>query len=172
MEHHEILHTLAEVATAFAGFTGIVVILGRRSIGEWRTNEKSVVSVLLASSLGVVLFAFVPELGRAAQLSPAAAWRVSTFLFASYHLIVVLSSLVAIRRSLARGEMLPFPRSLLIPLFTAGFSLIAVQYLTAIDLLGAWLFFFYLLGMLWLLCIATLCFTNLLLEAASPKAAA
>ena len=172
MERHEVLHTLAEVATAFAGFTGIVVILGRRSIGEWRSNEMTVVSVLLASSLGVVLFAFVPDLGRAAQLSPSATWRVSAFLFASYHLIVILASLVAIRRALARGDTLPYPNPLLVPLFTAGLSLIAAQYLTAMGLLGAWLFFFYLLGMLWLLCIATLCFTTLLLEAASPKTAA
>ncbi len=107
MERYEILHTLAEVATAFAGFTGIVVVLGRRSIGEWRSNEKTIVSVLLASSLGVVLFAFVPDLGSAAQLSPSTTWRVSAFLFASYHLVVILASLVAIRRALARGETLP-----------------------------------------------------------------
>ncbi len=171
MERHEILHTLAEVATAFAGFTGIVVVLGRRSIGEWRSNEKTIVSVLLASSLGVVLFAFVPDLGSAAQLSPSTTWRVSAFLFASYHLVVILASIVAIRRALARGEMLPIPKSLLLPVFTAGFSVIAAQYLTAMGLLGAWLFFFYLLGLLWLLCIATLMFTVLLLEAVSPRPA-
>ncbi len=172
MERHEILHTLAEVATAFAGFTGIVVVLGRRSIGEWRSNEKTIVSVLLASSLGVALFAFVPDLGSAAQLSPSTTWRVSAFLFASYHLVVILASIVAIRRALARGETLPIPKSLLLPVYTAGFSVVAAQYLTAMGLLGAWLFFFYLLGLLWLLCIATLSFTILLLEAASPKPAA
>ena len=172
MERHEILHTLAEVATAFAGFTGIVVVLGRRSIGEWRSAEKIIVSVLLASSLGVVLFAFVPDLGSAAQLSPSTTWRVSTFLFASYHSVVILASLVGIKRALASGEALPIPKPLLLPVFTAGFSLIASQYLTAMGLLGAWLFFFYLLGMLWLLCIATLSFTVLLLEAVSSKPAA
>ena len=172
MEHHEILHTLAEVATAFAGFTGIVVVLGRRSFGEWRSHEKTIVSVLLASSLGVVLFAFMPDLGSAAQISPSTTWRVSAFLFASYHLVVILASIIAIRRALARGETVPIPKPLLLPVFTAGFSVIAAQYVTAMGLLGAWLFFFYLLGLLWLLCVATACFTILLLEAASPKLAA
>jgi hypothetical protein len=146
-----------------------VVVLGRRSFGEWRSLEKTIVSVLLASSLGVVLFAFMPDLGSAAQLSPSTTWRVSAFLFASYHLVIVLASIVAIRRMLARGEPVPIPKSLLLPVFTAGFSVIAAQYATAMGLLGAWLFFFYLLGLLWFLCIATLCFTVLLLEAASPK---
>ena len=148
------------------------MVLGRRSFEEWRSHEKTIVSDLLASSLGVVFFAFVPDLVSAAQLSPSTTWRVSAFLFASYHLVVILASIVAIRRGLARGEPVPIPKSLLLPVFTAGFSVIAAQYVTAMGLLGAWVFFFYLLGMLWLLCIATLSFTILLLEAASPKPAA
>ena len=148
------------------------MVLGRRSFEEWRSHEKTIVSDLLASSLGVVLFAFVPDLVSAAQLSPSTTWRVSAFLFASYHLVVILASLVAIRRSLARAETLLYPKFLHLLVFPAGFSLIAAQYLTAMGLLGAWLVFFYLLGLLWLLCIATLCFTTLLLEASSPKSAA
>ena len=57
-------------------------------------------------------------------------------------------------------------------MFTAGVSLIVAQYFTAMGFLGEWLFFLYLLGLLWLLGVATLCFTFLLLEAASPKPAA
>ena len=80
MEHHDILRTLAEVATAFAGFTGIVVVLGGRTREKWRANETTALLVLLASSLGVVFFGFVPDLVRAAHLEPSEAWRISTFL--------------------------------------------------------------------------------------------
>ena len=89
MEHHDILRTLAEVATAFAGFTGIVVVIGGRARGNLIA-----LLVILASSLGVVFFGFVPDLALAAHLEPSQAWRLSTFLFATYHLVVIFSSLL------------------------------------------------------------------------------
>ena len=45
-------------------------------------------------------------------------------------------------------------------------------FLTAAGFLGPWLFFFYLLGLLWLLGIATLLFAILLFEAVSSEPAA
>ncbi len=69
------------------------MVLGRRSVGVWRRNDKSALSFLLVTSLGVVLFGFVPDLGNAAQLSSSTAWRVSAFLFASYHVVVILVGL-------------------------------------------------------------------------------
>ncbi len=148
------------------------MVLGHRSLGEWRPNDKTAVLILLTSSLGVVLFGFVPDLGAAARLAPSTAWRVSTSLFASYHLVVILASLGALRRSFARGETLLGPKPLRAPLFAGGISIIVGQYLTAAGYLVPWLFFFYLLGMLWLLGIATVMFAVLLLEASSSKPAA
>ena len=56
LEHHDILRTLSEVAAAFAGFTGIIMVLGSRAHGEWRSTDITAVSVLLACSLGVVFY--------------------------------------------------------------------------------------------------------------------
>jgi hypothetical protein len=149
-----------------------VVVLGRRSVGEWHSSDKTAVSFLLVSSLGVVLFSFVPDLGNAAQLSSSTAWRVSAFLFASYHVVVILVGLRSRRKQLARGETPLGPKPLRVPVFAGGFSIVAAQYLTAAGFLGPWLFFFYLLGLLWLLGIATIIFAVLLSEAVSSEPAA
>ncbi len=173
MEHHDILRTLAEVATAFAGFTGIVVVLGGRARGNWRTNDTIALLTLLAASLGVVFFGFVPDLALAAHLEPSQAWRLSTFLFATYHLVVILSSLLGRKQALARGEVHRLPRAIVPVTLTGGLSIILAQFLTAAGLASSWLFFFYLLGLLWMLAIATLVFAVLLLDtlSLSPRGA-
>jgi len=172
LEHHDILRTLSEVATAFAGFTGIVVVLGGRASGEWRSNDTTVVVILLACSLGVVFFGFVPDLARAAHLEPTQAWRVSTFLFATYHLAVILGSIRGRKRARDRGEPHFGSRSILPVVFSLGFSIVLAQFFTAVGFLSSWLFFFYLLGLLWLLLMATYVFAVLLLETVSSRPAA
>ncbi len=172
MEHHDILRTLSEVATAFAGFTGIVVVLGGRARGEWRTNDTTAVIVLLAASLGVVFFGFVPDLARAAHLEPSQAWRVSTFLFATYHLLLILGSLRDSNRALARGEPRFGPKRMAPVTIAVVTPIILAQFLTAAGLFPSWLFFFYLLGLLWLLLMATYVFGVLLLEFVSSRPAA
>jgi hypothetical protein len=54
LEHQATLHALAEVATAFAGFAGIVIVLGGRSGGTWKPGDVPLLVGLLACSLGVV----------------------------------------------------------------------------------------------------------------------
>ena len=171
MADHDVLRTLAEVATAFAGFTGIVVVLGGRSRESWQPNDTISISVLLASSLGVVFFGFVPDLAMAAHLEPSQAWRVSCFLFASYHLIVIVGSLWGLRQAHARGDpgLLPGP---ITPLFVAGgFSIVGGQLLAAAGFAESWVFFFYLLGLLWLLAVATVAFARLLMHTIRSKPA-
>jgi len=169
VQHLDTLHTLAEVAAAFAGFTGIVVVLGRGSIAEWRSVDKATVSLLLASSLGVVFFGFLPDVTVAAHLSPSSAWRVSAFLFASYQLVVFLSAIRAHRRGLALGEISSSQHLSRLPALFGGPLVIGAMFISAAGLLEPWLFLSYLLGMLWLLGMAALMFAILLLEAASSK---
>ncbi len=169
VQHLDTLHTLAEVAAAFAGFTGIVVVLGRGSIAEWRSVDKATVSLLLASSLGVVFFGFLPDVTVAAHLSPSSGWRVSAFLFASYQLVVLLGAIRSHRRGLALGEISRSQHLSRLPAILGGPLVIGAMFISAAGLLEPWLFLSYLLGMLWLLGMATLMFAILLLEAASSK---
>ena len=168
MEHHNILRTLAAVETAFAGFTGVVVVLGGRDRG-WRTMQTTAVITLLAASLGVVFFGFLPDLVLAAHLEPAQAWRVSIFLFATYHLVVMLGSWRGRKRALSDGESHFGPPRLGPVAYTGGVSIVLAQFLVAGGLMSSWLFFFYLLGLLWMLAIATFLFAILLMETISPR---
>jgi hypothetical protein len=86
--------------------------------------------------------------------------------------VVILVGLRSRRKQLARGETPLGPKLLRVPVFAGGFSIVAAQYLTAAGFLGPWLFFFYLLGLLWLLGIATIIFAVLLFEAVSSEPAA
>jgi hypothetical protein len=121
------------------------------------------VIVLLACSLGVVFLGFMPDLALAAHLEPSHAWRASIFFFATYHLVVILGSLWALTRARARGEPEIAPRPLMTVSVAGGLFVTLGQFLTAAGILAPWLFFFYLLGLLWLLGIATVLFAILLL---------
>jgi len=167
LEHHDVLRTLAEVATAFAGFTGIVVVLGRRSEDSWDVRDKAALALLLTSSLGVVFFAFAPDLSLAANLEAPLAWRVSSFAFATYHLSIIVGGLLARRANLARGERPLAPKPVEFAQFAGGFAIVLGQFLAALGFIPTWLFFLYLLSMLWLLAIATFAFAYLLLAAVS-----
>ena len=167
MEHSSVLQTLAEVATAFAGFTGIVVALAGRARKDWQSNHITAIAVLLASSLGVVFFAFVPDLLRAARFETDPAWRIATLLFATYHVVVIVVAFRARGRAASGGEMDLIPRRSVPLSLVGGVSIVVGQILTGAGFLQPWLFFFYLLGLLWMLAIATFLFAVLLLDTKS-----
>ena len=168
MEHHEILHALSEVATAFAGFAGIVIVLGGRARGAWQPGDTPILIGLLACSLGVVFFGFVPDLVQAAHLDSARTWQVSAFLFASYHLAVVLIQYRS-RRSVIAGDAPLFGSRPLVGVHYIGLCLIAALLVTAAGFLSSWLFFFYLLNLLWLLLMSAYAFGIFLVEAVSSR---
>jgi hypothetical protein len=90
LDQLENLRTIAEVATTFAGFTGIVVVLGHRSSGAWSASERSTIRILLETSIGTVLFALLPPIILESFSSPFTGWRVSAGLFTAYHLAIVV----------------------------------------------------------------------------------
>ena len=74
MSEAENLHIVAEIGIALAGFSGVVVALGHRS---GRAGGIERLWLLLAQALGAVIFAFVPLLLEAAGLGASANWRVT-----------------------------------------------------------------------------------------------
>ena len=40
MEHSDVLLTITEVSVAFAGFSGIVAVFGRRDPGRWPLGDR------------------------------------------------------------------------------------------------------------------------------------
>jgi hypothetical protein len=164
LEHHEVLRTLSEIARAFTGFSEIVAVLKGRSVSETKNSEHTGIAILLATSLGVVLFGFVPALLNAAFNSPPLAWRVSILLFATFHVAILIANARSIIRILRAGDRIRSDPRSIIPLFACGFLISGFQVATAVGLFEGWLFFGYLLGMIWLLGIATLMFCSLLFD--------
>jgi hypothetical protein len=81
MNEADTLQTFAEVGVALTGFTGIVVVFGSRSHGDWSPVELANLYDLLWASLNVVFFAFLPLI-MVAVMTADAMWRVLSGVFA------------------------------------------------------------------------------------------
>ncbi len=78
MQHSELLSTMAEVSIVFAGFTGVVGMLGFRSDDQRVHGQLYQVGAMTGYSLMAALFSLVPLLLSAVGLSDAAVWRSSS----------------------------------------------------------------------------------------------
>lgn len=73
-----VLSSAIETGVAIAGFSGIVVVLGRRELGEWSPIERVRLRSLLGASFAAVSFSFFPFVLFSAGLSPQATWRLGS----------------------------------------------------------------------------------------------
>ncbi len=64
------LELLAEVPIALAGFSGVVLILGRRSTGRLSGLDKRRLGFLLETTLGVFFLSLMPLVANAATIPP------------------------------------------------------------------------------------------------------
>jgi hypothetical protein len=83
MEAEGILTTLAEVAIAIAGFSGIVVAFQNRAV-DWSEMDKLRFSALLQLSFGCVFFSLVPIVLYLMNPSEPFVWRWSSGLWLVY----------------------------------------------------------------------------------------
>lgn len=82
MEPTDVLGTVAEIAVAFAGFSGLVATLGRREQGALFTEDRVRLAVLLGASLSTTAFALLParaEDPEVIERASAAALKFSTY---------------------------------------------------------------------------------------------
>ncbi|MFQ5515565.1 MAG: hypothetical protein ACE5FG_14205 [Myxococcota bacterium] len=84
VDESDVLHTLAEVSVAFAGFSGVVAVFGRRDPTTWSFADRLRFTTLIESSLIALLFCVLPSCLFALHLSEEAAWRTLSGLFAAY----------------------------------------------------------------------------------------
>src|SRR5262245_40678494 len=120
--------TIAQVAATFAGFSGVVIVLGRRGHGAW---QRFVIKFILLTALGVLFFSFVPDVVAAAHIGDTGSWRVAMALFASYHLAVIGWVFAEERRARILPEFqqrLPRSRA---PLVAGGSVVILFQFAEA-----------------------------------------
>ncbi len=78
MELQDALTTVAEIAIAIAGFSGVAAVLGRRSDGEWAPLDVLRLRVLLLTSFAIVILCFLPIILISASIAPKMAWTLSS----------------------------------------------------------------------------------------------
>ena len=89
MDVVELLIGIAEIATALAGFTGVVVAFGSRSEGTWHPGDRLRLGFLLEASLTAGGFALLALLLIASLDDQTLSWQLlsaSWFIFMSYSL--------------------------------------------------------------------------------------
>ena len=148
----DLLTVMAEVGIALTGFTGLVVVLGRRARGDWTTAERTQLTILLQTSLAAVFFALLPLLTPRLPFPETAVWRaLAGILSIACSAMTVSNWLPIIAASKA------FPRSwrLLTYLSTViMLSLVASGFVVAFGGLAEHRALIYLLTVGFLLCLA------------------
>jgi len=153
------LRTISEVATAFAGFTGVVIVLGRRSAGGWTQPESSTIRILLEASIGVVFFSLLPPI-LVLNISSSTTWRVCTGALAIYHLVIIFRADVLDRRQ--AGHLLGGKRDWALSI--VGLGSIAACTTVAFGCLAHAAELIYTLSLLYMLFVGALSFAALLLS--------
>ncbi len=78
MNPQDALTTVAEIAIAIAGFSGIAAVLGRRSDGEWAPTDVLRLRLLLRASFAIVILCFLPIVLSSASVAPKMTWALSS----------------------------------------------------------------------------------------------
>ena len=84
MENVGTLHTVAQIAIALIGFSGIVIVFGSRS-ATWTAEESMRLYALLAPSFTALLCSFVPILLAIEISNSDAVWRLSNAVLGVLH---------------------------------------------------------------------------------------
>ena len=74
MEHAAILQSLAELSVGVLGFSGVVAVLGRRSVGEWTHADRIRFFAMIRLSVSVLVLAVLPFPFRSAGLTDEQTW--------------------------------------------------------------------------------------------------
>ena len=102
MEPTDVLATIAELAVAFAGFSGIVAALGRREEGAVFPEDRVRLGLLIGASLSTTAFALLPLALWEVVGSADRVWAIASAIYLPYGLAIVLVSERNARR--ARAE--------------------------------------------------------------------
>ncbi|MEE8078091.1 MAG: hypothetical protein V3T18_03770 [Pseudomonadales bacterium] len=157
----ESLTTIAEIGVALAGFSGLVVVL-RKKTGPLNEIERYRMSVLLAAAFGAMFLALLPGAMRHLGMADELIWRASSALLTAFTVVFVLSWVLSSRRFFTVAR----------EIFNVwAFSLMAVGHLINAGLqlsvvLGFWgdgSSGVFLLGLIWLLAHASQQFVRMLL---------
>jgi hypothetical protein len=159
MEYSDTLIAVVEVAIAFAGFSGIVSVFGRRSASEWSLFDRHRLSNLLRASFVALFVAFFALLLLGAGLPERRTWAISSAVWALCWLVLAGNSIFRARAAMRGGEI-PTAGTMYVRVFlvvSVAFTLLQVA--NAVYLQTFWAF---LSGLLFSLASAASQFVRLL----------
>ncbi len=78
MEPVELLTAIIEASIALVGFSGLVIVLGRRSSGEWSALDKQRLTLLLGIGFILLACTLIALILLSAGLSHAVVWALSS----------------------------------------------------------------------------------------------
>jgi hypothetical protein len=156
----EALSTIAEVGLGLAGFTGILVALGRNRAAFSRPEVLRLL-LLLVSSLGTVFLALLPFALHESGVGDAACWRLSSAILAAFTSISLVYLGYQIQRHRGEfGEL--FSSTVFVVVATGSLAIVVLQLGNAMGLGASPRSGPYLFGLLWLLFVASLQFARIL----------
>lgn len=156
----EALSTIAEVGLGLAGFTGILVALGR-SRAAFSRPEILRLLLLLVSSLGAVFLALLPFALHESGVVGVACWRLSSIVLVAFTSIALVYLGYQIQRHRAEfGEL--FSSAVFVIVATGSVAIVVLQLGNVVGLWAPPRSGPYVFGLLWLLFIASLQFARIL----------
>ena len=110
------LMILVEAALALAGFSGVVVVFGRRSAGVWSELERTRLINLLVSGFSVLFLSLAALLLLHARVAPAMTWRIGSGAF----LLLMVYRIIQVPRRLRSTSTDPQRPGIGLILFSSG----------------------------------------------------
>jgi hypothetical protein len=138
VQFEQVFTSAIEAGIAVAGFSGIVVVLGRRAEGQWSPSDRVRVTLLLQTSFAAVGLSFLALALDGAGMAEPTIWRVGS---ACYSLYAVLAVLPRVRLFRTMADTDPsFAPTLANGLVVVVFSVAALQAYNAVVLGVGWPF--------------------------------
>lgn len=161
MEEFDALALLAEIFAAFAGFTGIVAVLGQRYEGRWRPVDVVRFRGLLETSLAGLILSVLPIGLQHLGLDGPVLWRFCSALVATYIAFYIARTILMQRsvRADADPDFVPNVRVLLVSLSVVVFIAQAASVFGALQQLT---FAVFLMGLIYCLVACATMFVLLL----------
>ena len=156
----ETLNLLVEAAVAVAGFSGVVIVFGRRATGEWSPIERRRFLNLLLTSFTVLFLSLLALVLLHAGTSPATTWRIGSGLWS---VIAIQRIVVTIRNYVRTPREDPQRESVMVVTIAQGVSVIVVL-LNLGNVLALKEFWPFLTAQVWFFAAACYFFTRLLLS--------
>jgi len=124
VDHGDLLLTLAEISVAFAGFSGVVAVFGRRDPSSWSFADRFRFFSLVESSLSLLLLCILPFGLFSFHITDESVWRGMSALIVSYFVLSDIFRIARLRAapSSERAEL----ASIATRVFAAGHVLVLI----------------------------------------------